>query len=150
MTVRRNFTVDTLTPLKDAGLVAVSAAAQVSSADQIVDLGAGFVEGNIVIDLTALEIDTADETYDIVAQLSPDADFGTAGNMVERLALHLGAKGTKRTDCDRDDVVGRYVLPFDNEFGGTVYRYLRLYTVVGGTIATGINYSGRLAKRIAG
>lgn len=144
--MRRNFTIDTALQLKDAGLVAISGAAQVASAAKILDLGAGFVEGDIVLDVSALEIGTGDESYDIVAQVSPDADFGTAGNIVERIEIHLGAKGTKRTDSDKDDTAGRYVLPFDNEQGGTVYRYLRLYTVVAGTIATGINYTAWLVK----
>jgi len=37
--------------------------------------------------------------------------------------------------------VGRYTLPFSNEDNGTFYRYVRVYTVVGGTIASGINYT---------
>ena len=143
----KRFTFDAELELKDAGLVAASAAAQVDSAAKVLDLGAGLVEGDIVIDVTALEIASNDETYDIVAQLSPDATFGTAGNIVDRADLHLGAKETKRTDSDADDVAGRYTLPVNNEFAGTVYRYMRLYTVVAGTIATGINYSAFLAKK---
>jgi hypothetical protein len=145
----RNHTVDTLLELKDAGLVAASARAQVSGADKIVDLGAGFVQGDIVIDVSAIEIDTADESYDIVAQISSDDDFSDKTKVIERVALHLGAKGTKRTDSDVDDTIGRYVIPFDNAFRGTVYRYLSLYTVVAGTvIATGIDYTAKLAKRM--
>jgi len=144
---RRNLVVDDELELKDAGLVASSAAAQVDSAAAVLDLGGGFVEGNIVIDVTALEIADNDETYDITVQLSPDADFGTAGNIVDWMTLHLGAKEIKRTDSDKDDTTGRYILPFTNERGGTLYRYLRLYTVVDGTIATGINYIARLSKK---
>ena len=148
MTMLRNHTVDTLLALKDAGLVAASARAQVSSADKIVDLGAGYVEGDIVIDVSAIEIGTGDESYDIVAQVSSDDDFSDKTKVIERIAIHLGAKGTKRTDGDVDDTAGRYVIPFDNEFRGTVYRYLSLYTVIAGTIATGINYTAQLAKKM--
>lgn len=145
---RRNFTRDDLLELKDAGLVAASAAAQVDSEAKVLDLGDGYVEGNIVIDVSALEIDNNDEIYDIVAQLSSDADFGTAGNIVDRCALNLSAKEVKRTDCDRDDTTGRYILPFNNDFGGTLYRYLRIYTVVDGTVAGGggINFTASLCK----
>ena len=87
-----------------------------------------------------------DEGYDIVLQLSPDAAFGTAANIVDQCDLHLGADGVKRTDSDKDDIVGRYIVPFCNERAGTTYRYARLYTVVVGTIATGINYTGRMSK----
>lgn len=144
--MRRNFTYDVELQLKDAGLVASSAAATVASAAKVLDLGAGFVKGNIVLEVTALEIASNDEIYDIVAQLSSDSDFGTAANIVERCALNLSAKEVKRTDCDRDDTTGRFILPFDNEVAGTIYRYMRLYTIVGGSIASGINYSAYLAR----
>ncbi len=140
--VRRNFTTDDGLALKAAGVIAASAAVAT-----ILDLGDGFVEGNIVIDVTALEIASNDEIYDIVAQLSPDAAFGTAGNIVERCSLTLCALEVTRTDAAKDAAIGRYILPFDNEFGGTLFRYLRLYTVVAGTIATGINYAARMCKR---
>lgn len=147
--MQRNFTLDTLLQLKDAGAVGASAAATVGGSAKVLDLGAGFVEGNIVLDVSALEIASADESYDIVVQLSPDSNFGTAGNIIEQCAKHLGAKATKRTDCDKDDATGRYVLPVTNENRGTVYRYLRLYTVVAGTIAQdgGINYTAWLVKK---
>jgi hypothetical protein len=51
--------------LKDAGLVASSAAGQVDSSDKIVDLGEGLVEGKFIIDVTAIEIDTNNEEYEI-------------------------------------------------------------------------------------
>jgi hypothetical protein len=126
---------------KDAGLVASSAAAQVDSENQIVDLGTGLFRGMMIIDVSALEIASDDEIYDIVLQLSSDSDFGTAGNIVEAAQLNLSAKEVKRTDCDADDSTGRYKLYFDNEHDGTYYQYARLYTAVSGTVATGINYS---------
>ncbi len=144
--MRQNFTYESNLILKDAGLVAVSGAAQVSAAAKIVDLGGGFVEGKVVLDVSALEIDTGDESYDIVVLLGEEADFATKAKVVERVTLHLGAKGTKRTDSDADDVAGRYVISFDNLHGTSVYRYMGLYTVVAGTIATGINYTARLTK----
>lgn len=145
--MRRNFTYDTALELKDAGLVASSAAATVSSAAKVLDLGDGFVEGNIVLEVSALEIASNDEKYDIIAQLSPDAAFGTAGNIVDKCGLCLCAAEVTLTDSTKDSEVGRFVLPFDNEVNGTVYRYMRLYTVVAGTIATGINYTAFLARR---
>jgi len=149
MTRIRNFTKDDELELKDAGLVATSAAAQVDSAAKILDLGGAdiFCAGDIVLEVSAIEIASNTEIYDIIAQISPDATFGTAGNIIDRIALNLSAKEVKRSDCDRDDLVGRYVLPFDNEWDGTCYRYLRLYTVVAGDIVTGINFTGWFCKK---
>jgi hypothetical protein len=139
-----NFTVDDNMVLKASAAVASSAAGSL-----ILDLGDGYMEGNVVIDISDLtDIDANNETYDIVIQLSPDAAFGTAGNIVERCGMHFGAKEIKRTDCDRDDLAARYVLPVDNEYGGTIYRYMRIYTVVAGAgVSAGITYAARLAKR---
>lgn len=132
---------DAAMQFKDAGLIAASAAATVGGSAKVVDLGTGLFQGCMILNVSALEIATGDEAYTIVVQLSSDADFGTAGHIVEACALHLGAKGTKLTDSDRDDTAGRYKLYFDNENDAALYRYARVYTVVAGTIATGINYT---------
>lgn len=130
---------------KDAGLVAASAAANVDGAAKVVDLGTGHFKGQMILDVSALEIASNDETYDIVIQGSPDSAF-TAATSVEFCALHLGAKEIKRTDTDKDDATGRFKLYFDNENNGTYYRYARIFTVVAGSIATGINYTAWAAK----
>jgi hypothetical protein len=126
---------------KDAGLVASSAAAQVDSSNKIVDLGTGLFRGKMIIDVSALEIASNDELYDIVVQLSSDSDFGTDTNIRDAATLNLSAAEVKRTDCNADDSTGRYKLYFDNEYDGTFYRYARVYTYVSGTVASGINYS---------
>jgi hypothetical protein len=145
---RFHYTFDADLELKDAGVIGSSAAAQVDSAAKVLDLGTGLVEGNIVVDVSALEIDSNDEVYEIVPQLTNTAAFATATAIQDAPLLNLSAKELKRTDSDKDDTTGRYIIPFRNEVGGTVYRYLRLYTYVAGTIAGGggINYSAYLAK----
>jgi hypothetical protein len=134
-------TFDSDLEFKDAGLVAASAAAQVDATAQIVDVGTGLFRGCMILDVSALEIADNDEIYDIVVQGSSDSDFGTDTNIVELAAINLSAAEVKRTDCNKDDSTGRFKLYFDNENDGTYYRYLRVYTVVAGTVATGINYS---------
>jgi hypothetical protein len=133
-------TFDSDLEMKDAGLVATSAAATVDSSAKYLDVGTGLFKGCVILDVTALEIADTDETYDIVIQGSNATAF-TAASSVELVALHLGAKQIKRTDTDKDDGTGRFKLYFDNENDGTFYRYIRIYTVVGGTITNGINYS---------
>ena len=54
--------------LKDAGLFAASAAGQVDSEDKIVNVGAGRLEGKMVVDVTAIEIDCDNELYTISLQ----------------------------------------------------------------------------------
>ena len=135
---RPNYTFDALLQFKDAGLVAADAAATVSAAAKIVDLGTGLFAGDMVIDVSAVEIASNDESYEIQVQLSSSASF--ASDIVQGPSLKLGALETL-IGTDVDSLAGRYILPFRNEQNGTWYRYGRLYTNVTGTIGTGINYT---------
>ena len=129
--------------MKDAGLVAADAAATVGGSAKIADLGAGKVEGHMVAEVTAFNVDNNDELYLIKLQGSSKSDFA---DTIEDLAiLELGALETM-IGTDTDSVVGTYVLPFSNERNGTVYRYVRIYTDVTGTVGTGINYTCHLEK----
>ncbi len=131
------FTYDDALELKAAGLVA-------SSADgSIVDIGEGLVDGFIVIDVTAVEIASGNEIYTISLEGSNVAAMSSGsvclakkvfGNLVVPMDAALSAPG-------------RYVVPFRNEEGGATFRYVRLSTLVAGTIATGINFSAFIAKR---
>jgi hypothetical protein len=137
-TMRKGFTQDSTLVLKAAGLVAASADGS------IIDLGDGLVEGYLVIDLTACEIATGDERYTISLEGSNTAAMSSGsvclakkvfGNLIVPMDAALSASG-------------RYVVPFINSESnnGDVYRYVRLSTLVAGTIATGINFSAFIGK----
>lgn len=133
---------------KDAGLVAASAAATVGGQAKIIDVGAARFEAVMVIDVSAIEIASNDEEYTIVIQGSNSPSFASG---VEILAMtNLGALELRTgdvSDTSVDSVIGRYELPFVNEQADVIYRYLRVYTVVSGTIATGINYRAFAATK---
>lgn len=139
--IPENYTTDSALTLKAAGLIATSA--EVAT---IVDLGDALVECKLLIDVSALELDTNNELYDIVLQGSPDSDFGTDTNIHDLVSLTLAAAEVQRSDSNKDSTTGRYIVPFRNEADGTVYRYVRLYTVVAGTVSTGINYKATIVK----
>jgi hypothetical protein len=129
-------TYDNALLLKAAGLVAASADGS------ILDLGVGLVEGYIVVDMTACEVASGNEIYTVSLEGSNVAamDSGSVclakkvfGNLVVPMDAALSTSG-------------RYVIPFRNEEGGTTYRYVRLSTLVAGTVATGINFSAFIAK----
>ena len=124
---------------KDAGLVAASAAATVDAAAKVVDLGTGFFRADMVIDVTACEVATGNESYKIAIELSDDDDFSN-GSEFERCSITLGDSSIHGGDVDT--ATGRYTLPFDNRMADDdTYRYARIYTTVAGTVATGINFS---------
>ena len=125
---------------KTSGAIAASAAVAT-----IIDTGSATaqVRGDVVIEVTAMDIVGNDERYEIVLQGSPDAAFGTDTNIHDIAMISLGPKETKITDSNKDDEeTSRYIMPFTNCPFGTVYRYLRLYTVCTGATAS-ITYSAR-------
>lgn len=137
------FTYDASLVLRAASLIAATATEAGS-----LNVGSGLVCGNLVIDVTAIETDTNDESYRIMVQGSPDAAF-TAGTIAVLSDVCLGASGSVAKTLGLQgfsDTAGRYVVPFRNEHNGVTYPYLRIRTVIVGTIVTGINYSAWLAK----
>lgn len=133
-------TYDTLLQLKAAGLIAASAAVAT-----IVDLGLGRVEADVIVDATAVEVDSSNELYTITCEFSNSSTF--ASGIVTGTAQYLGHATGIPGGGDTNQGVGRYKIPFTNVINDTHYRYMRLYTLVAGTIATGINYSAFIAKR---
>lgn len=131
------FIYDSDLEMKAAGLV------DASEDGSILDLGDGVVDGFLVVDLSACEIATGNEIYTVSIEGSAVAAM-TSGSVC------LGKKVFGNLVVPMDaalSAAGRYVIPFRNEEGGTVVRYVRLSTLVAGTIATGINFAAFIAKR---
>lgn len=144
MARQSSYVYDNAVLLKDAGVIGASAAAQVGGADRILDLGGAVrTNGVVIVDTTAVEVGSTDEEFTIRVQVSDVDDFTTdvpATNHVYTVAeLTIGA--IAKTGSSHDNpAIGRYEIPFSTNYLGTNYRYLRLYTFVAGTIATGVNY----------
>jgi hypothetical protein len=85
-------TFDASLVLKDAGAMTSSGVCTVDSSAKILDLGSGAMEADIVIDVSAIELETGDERYVIGAQISDSATF--ASGIYEVCALILGSEGT--------------------------------------------------------
>lgn len=137
------FTFDALTQLKDAGLVAASAAATVAAAAKVLDLGPGRIDGRIILDFSAIEVDTGNEKYDILAQVSNSLTFAATNFVAGQVTV---GHSSVNNESASTAAPRRQELMFTNEINGVLYRYLRLFTVVAGTIATGINYTGFLVQ----
>lgn len=131
------FTYDDDLSLKAAGLVATTAAEST-----IVDLGDGLVDGFLVLDVSAVEVASTDEIYNVALEGSNVAAM-TSGSVT----LATIEMGNATAPADADTATGRFVVPFRNEQNGTIYRYVRIHTTVAGTIATGINFLAFIAKR---
>jgi hypothetical protein len=134
----RDFTFDYDLLLKDAGVIAADAAATVGGSAKILDLGAGRVDGRVIIDISEIEVATGNEGYKLKTQFSASATF--ASGVIGGTLLYVGDSSLLIGES-ADTAIGRFELPFTNEINGTIYRYMRMYTDVEGTIATGIGYT---------
>lgn len=135
---QKSYTFDVDTNLK------VSAAETSSGAEAlIVDLGDNtFVEGDVVIDVSAIDRTTGDEAYEILVQFSSSPTF--ASDVVTGAAVHLGEEvGTGGTpDASAS---GRIILGVNNERLGVVRRYMRLANELAGTTPS-ITYGAFFSK----
>jgi hypothetical protein len=144
-----NYTFDADLEMKDAYLVAADAAATVDSVAKIADVGDAIFSGVLVIDVSAIETDSSNEVYRICVQGSNSSTFASGiENLAEKTLGHSSGAGMAGAQTS---VVGRYLLPFVNTQRLTsttldTYRYIRVYTDVTGTLATGINYTARVGK----
>lgn len=126
---------------KAAGLIAAD------TAHTIVTVGDAVFKGALVVDVTAIEIASNDERYVIQVQGSTSATF--ASDVQNLASIELGATEV-RSGGAIDSLVGRYELMFINEQAGVTYPYIRAYTDVSGTIATGVNWSGFFSRDVVG
>ena len=135
---QQDFTFDASTQLKDAGLVAANAAAQVASVNKILDLGAARMDARCIVDTTAVDLGAADALYTVLVQGSNSATFA---NTIVTLGASLFGHLSTTLESASSPAAQRREISFCTEVSGTTYRYVRAFTKVAGTIATGINYT---------
>jgi hypothetical protein len=140
-----DFSIDLDLQLKDAGLIAADDICQVDSADAILDLGLSRVDARVIIDASAVEVDSGNESFLIGIEFSNSVTFASGVVMGPMQALG-DAAAALFVNADTDNGVGRYELPFTNEINGVTYRYMRLAVDVTGTIGTGVNFTAWVVK----
>jgi hypothetical protein len=131
---RKYFSFDRKNAFADDLTMTASGRAQLSSADVELNMGEGYYEGVLVIDISAIDTASSDEAYTFVLEGCNTTGFGS-GN-IEQLAYkrieHASSSGT----VGRQNIThaaGRYYIPFMNQQGGAQYQYLTLNVVIGGT-----------------
>jgi hypothetical protein len=115
----------------------------------ILDVGLGLLDADLIIDVATMDVASTDEAYVFVLEGSPDAAFGTAGNITVLLIAGLGSAAGVATatgaPLGTSDGTGRFLFPFRNERNGTLYRYLRLKTVIAGSTPS-LTFTAWIAK----
>jgi len=128
---------DTKLILKAAGLVASTANGTG------IEVGEGKISARMVIDVSAIEIDTGDEKYVLHLVGGDDSDFTNSTSLG---SIEVGGS-TSGIEGNVDSEIGRFEIPVSNEKGGVIYPHVRLRTIISGTVGTGINFSAYLSER---
>ena len=129
---RRDGTFDYTALMQDADDITASVEGKVATVAKIFDAGAGRLDARLIVDITAAEVATGNEHYRICVQGSSASDFSSA---VWNLGgVELGDSTVSLESADT--VAGRREIAFCNEVNGTLYRYIRVYFFVAGTIDT--------------
>ena len=129
-------TYDSALEVSDGAIGAITAddVLQTGGADAILDLGAAMFRGTLVVDVSAMDVTSGDETYRICVQGSNSATF--ASGSVNLATLQLGDQA-QFVGVDTDQTTGKHFLTFQNivPIAGvdTTYRYMRVQLDVGGT-----------------
>lgn len=134
--------------LYDSLLVATAATTKTSSYSGVdyIDTGGGFTKGKCIVNVTACTNTSTDQLYRMVVQGSPDATFGTAGNVVDLAEQRCGVgEVLAAATASEDEGAAVYEFPFTNMLGSNLYRYLRFRMVISGGGAKSITYTAMIA-----
>ena len=93
-----------------------------------------------VIDVTAIKVTSSNETYKFLVNVSNDPAFGS-GNVVNAGSIQVGFGGSTDVVNGATSVTGRYEVMFSTNIAGSVYEYVQVYAVLGGT-SPSITYDG--------
>lgn len=137
-----HFTVPVDANMQFASAQTLTATGYINNSNAVLDVQPGRFTGMLAIDISAIDVSSGDETYKINLFGSNDAAFGN-GN-VDLLAYHDFAAATAGRQVATilapspaippTGLAGSFIyLPFTNLMQGFIYRYLKLYAVIGGT-----------------
>ena len=140
---QNSYTFDAENLLHDAAAITATGAGQVSAAAKEIDFGnlspgtnvlnVAYTRADLVIDVRAFDFGNGDETAVLVFQLGTVSGFGS-GTIVNRDAVPFGlAGGLAGSGADNDSATGRVVVAVDNQHKGTIFRFARLFAIMGGT-----------------
>jgi hypothetical protein len=129
---QKDATFDYLLRLQDAADIVATGAGTVSGSAKIVDMGADRFDGRALVSITAAEVATGNEHYRIMVQGSSSATFAT--DVWNLACLELGDSSVSLETVDT--AARMQEMAFCNEINGNIYRYIRVYFFVAGTIDT--------------
>ncbi len=129
--------------LKSAGAVTSSGFGEVDAAAKVVNLGAGLVRLNLVLNISQIKCSAGNELYTIHLMGGSDESFTQTVSLCSK---ELGAAGSLQGNLDSK--ISRVVLAAQTEHGGIVYPYVRVRYVISGT-SPSINFTAIMHQDLA-
>jgi hypothetical protein len=124
-----------------AETLAASSAGSVDGVAKTFDTGGGYTNGMFVVDVSAITgMATAGSchTIEVCLEGSTTSTFTTYVRLASfKFGQKAAAFAHSRLGQDSTYATAsatRYMKPFHNDFQGTIFRWLRCYTVFGGTV----------------
>lgn len=129
---RKHYNVDRNLMFAEDLTLTATANIQFAAADVIYQLGPGRMDTVLVINITAIDISSGDENYNLYLQGS---DSATLASNVHVLAhLQVGHSSILLGGATVSSVIGRYELPFQNVVAGSILLdYARMRLTAAGT-----------------
>ncbi len=128
---KRYYQLDSLTKFTEDMTLTASDVVAASGTDVVLELGAGRIDGTLVIDVKTIDITSADEKYTFILQGCADSAF--SGDIENLAVVELGATGV-RDGGARDSVTGRWAIPITQDLPeDTEWKYCRLNVLISGT-----------------
>lgn len=104
-----------------------------SGSDVILQIGPGYMEGVVVLDITAMDQTTGDETYTFNLLGSNSSSFASGIECLASLQVGDASAATRVDIADVDSTVGRHCMFFSNERNKVIYDYVQLSYIAAGT-----------------
>lgn len=154
----RGKTYDDLLELQSNVNVATTQEGKVDGSAQYRDLGEGYITGMYIVDVTVLPKNLDNAKFVFTLQIAKDTSFST---WVNAAIIFLGNQASTPASASNIDFghaiasagedqtgIGRYTVPFHNDFGGYIHRYVRHYITLGATPGTGVTHRAFIGKQI--
>lgn len=152
---QRTYAFDANNLLSDnAAAYTVSGYLQAAGADGVIDLGGNQgvtitlpaiddtatytpqqarIDAMLILDVTAIDIASGNETYQFDIMVSNDPAFAAA-NVVCAGGVQMGKGASLRgAVAQKDSVTGRYEVPFTNNIAGAIFQFMKVFLTAGGT-----------------
>lgn len=136
----RTYSFDANLQFSDGVALTATGFTQVGAANSVIDLGGNQgvtplqqarIDAVAVLDVSAIDIASSNETYKIMVLGSNDPGMATGNVCLGEMTLGKGASidGINMADS----VIGRYEIMFSNQVAGSIYQYAAVYGILGGT-----------------